>query len=283
MMYSRCQLRLSAMSIHMCEHAVLRSRSPVVEVVHPDVGAILDPSLDRDRLVVGEGLIARGIVRLDRRPEHGRAFYGGHRHAEVVEARAASRLGRREVHVEGVHARALRGERGGVLVVVRLVELASLVSQHLERLHVPNRRAGDLRDALSDRSGELVVFTLGVRAPALVARPNGRELVACQASVEMSLASAHKGARLLVADEVPHQHEPRRSRALRSVAGHADHLGRILREITEQPSEGGVYTTGPDERRCLDWTIACSPLFLARAAGCRARVKHVLRISYTLS
>jgi len=105
-MYSRCQLRLSAMSIHMCEHAVLRSRSPVVEVVHPDVGAILDPSLDRDRLVVGEGLIARGIVRLDRRPEHGRAFYGGHRHAEVVEARAASRLNTNRAQGSGLEAHA---------------------------------------------------------------------------------------------------------------------------------------------------------------------------------
>ena len=100
----------------------------VVVVVDPDVRRVLQADVRRKPLVVRERLVNVRVVARDRRPQHGAALDGGHRHVEVMEARAASLLRRGEVHEEGVDARALRCEQPRVLVVMDLARAAARMS-----------------------------------------------------------------------------------------------------------------------------------------------------------
>ena len=60
----------------------------------------------------------------NRRPHDGVPFDCRDDHVEVVESRAAARLGSAQVHEEGVDPRPLRREEPRVLVMVYLIELA---------------------------------------------------------------------------------------------------------------------------------------------------------------
>ena len=84
-------------------------------------------------------LVFVGVGVRDRRPEHCRALARRHGHVQVGEASATASLGCRQVHEEGVDARALRREPATVLVVVHLVAARGNIRAG-ERLDPHDRR-----------------------------------------------------------------------------------------------------------------------------------------------
>ena len=107
--------------------------------------------------MVGHRLVDVGVGIGHGGPEHRTALYGRDDVVEVMEARAAALLRRREVHEEGVEPGALRREEAAVLIVMHPVELAGVVLEDLERLEVA--LAGHLRqvgDAVSHSLRERV-------------------------------------------------------------------------------------------------------------------------------
>jgi len=96
--------------------------------------AVLDARLDWQRLVVGP-VVALVRVRVeDGGPYAHGALLRRHGHVEPGEVGQPALVAVAHVHEHGEHPRPPRGGARRVLVVVRLVELAGLVPEHLHRL-----------------------------------------------------------------------------------------------------------------------------------------------------
>eukprot|EP00327_Prymnesium_parvum_P020824 CAMPEP_0113238610 /NCGR_PEP_ID=MMETSP0008_2-20120614/5240_1 /TAXON_ID=97485 /ORGANISM="Prymnesium parvum" /LENGTH=236 /DNA_ID=CAMNT_0000085733 /DNA_START=234 /DNA_END=942 /DNA_ORIENTATION=+ /assembly_acc=CAM_ASM_000153 len=134
------------------------------------------------------------VVVCDGWPQDCAAFNGRHGDPEVIEPRAPPPLRRVEIHEESVDARPLGGEVTGILVMMPSVELADVIPDDLEWLHVANRRADEVGDAFCDAIGQRVAVTLVAGAPALVARAHRRQRVARETSLEMDVHVVTKAA-----------------------------------------------------------------------------------------
>merc|ERR1719181_1817725 len=89
---------------------------------------------DLGRCLVIGAVVALVRVRVeDRGPHGGRPFPRGHGHVEHGEVGEAALVPVANVHEDREHPGAPRGGARAILVVVRLVEVARLVPQHLHR------------------------------------------------------------------------------------------------------------------------------------------------------
>mmetsp|Transcript_29129 Transcript_29129/g.51030 ORF Transcript_29129/g.51030 Transcript_29129/m.51030 type:complete len:285 (-) Transcript_29129:463-1317(-) len=262
---------VASVSVLVCERTVLARWRAIVVVVHPYVARVLHTALHGDGLVSGPRLVDVRVAVHHGGPDHRIAFDGGHSDAEVVEPCAAPCLRRAQVHEESVHSRALRREEARVLVVMRAVELAFLVAEHLERLEVSHGRADEVGDPSGDGLGDRVSVARVLGAPALEAGAHGGERVAREAALEVVRARVDEGVGLGVVEEAVERDDPRRV-GLR-VRRLRERARRVGGEVAQQPAHRLAHTSRRHRRAALR-AVARAPLRLAHGARGGARALH---------
>mmetsp|Transcript_21256 Transcript_21256/g.48688 ORF Transcript_21256/g.48688 Transcript_21256/m.48688 type:complete len:261 (+) Transcript_21256:187-969(+) len=260
---------MASMGVLVSKQTVLVRRCPIVILVHPHVAGEFHPDFHRQSFMICLRFVLIWVVVCDGWPQDCAAFNGRHGDPEVIEPRAPPPLRRVEIHEESVDARPLGGEVTGILVMMPSVELADVIPDDLEWLHVANRRADEVGDAFCDAIGQRVAVTLVAGAPALVARAHRRQRVARETSLEMRRARRDEGSRFRVVDEVLQRDHPRRLRV--GIGRLTQRLGAVLREVAQDPAHRLLDRPRDDRRRRVRRPVAHAPLLLAHLARGGAR------------